>query len=237
MANLQYVALEKIQTHPPVQRIPYILSRVASKNVLDLGALDETAYQLKENSDHWLHQRMSSVAAHVFGVDNSSLIPQQGLRTFKNSVIFKGDVCKLKEIFPRIKATDVIVAGELIEHLPSPLVFLENLKNCQAFSGKELIITTPNACSLHNCLIGIFKRESTHIDHINIFSFKTLNTLCLRAGFETWECIPYHVAFPEIIGKSMGTKKFAALLFEKIINFGERLFPLLSGGWIVKIRI
>lgn len=236
MQNLKYSSLEKIDVSSPADRLAFISEKVKNKIVLDLGALDETAYEQKENTSFWLHKRICEVAKRVYGVDNSSLIPEEGLKPFPNSIIYKEDVYRLEKTVSKIKQIDIVVAGELIEHLTDTLSFLKSIKNIQSLQGKELILTTPNATSLHNAIVGTLKREATHVDHLCIYSYKTLNTLCKRAGFCSWEIIPYHMAFPEMISSSHGFKKYSTILFEKLVNFGEKVCPLLCGGWIVHIK-
>ncbi|MGH1541024.1 MAG: methyltransferase domain-containing protein [Arenicella sp.] len=237
MQSLSYTALEKIDVKKPVDRIGYICENAINKYVLDLGALDETAYEHKLNTEYWLHQRIAQQARFVRGVDSSELVTDQGLTPCDNSVIQRGDVYQLQPVIDEHGVPDLIVAGELIEHLPNSLQFLQSLKDIKALQGTRFIFTTPNACSLHNGIIGLFKRESTHIDHLTILSFKTLNTLCQRAGFQSWQCRPYYMKFPEMISKTQGFAHWSTRGFEKAINLGERLFPLLSGGWVVDVII
>jgi hypothetical protein len=54
------------------------------------------------------------------------------------------------------------VGGELIEHLDNPLAFLTGVRRMQEFGAMRLILTTPNSTSLHNVLVGMARRESTH---------------------------------------------------------------------------
>ena len=89
---------------------------------------------------------------------------------------------------------EVIVAGELIEHLPGPLAFLESIVRMERLRGATLILTTPNATAAHNVAIGLLSRESTHHDHLCILSFKTLNIPCVIARFSRrWDIVPYYV--------------------------------------------
>lgn len=237
MQSLQYNPLEYIRIPRPVGRIAFVVDMVRHKTVLDLGALDETAYADKAETRFWLHREICAAALKVYGVDNSDLIPEGGLTPFPKSVIFKEDVYRLERVLHKIGDVDIIVAGELIEHLPNPLSFLRSIKGIDSLQGKDLLITTPNATSLHNILLGVIKRESTHVDHLSVYSFKTLNTLCKKAGFESWTIIPYHVSFPETILRARGTRRLIAVLLEAMVNFWEHAFPLLSGGWIVQIKI
>lgn len=74
----------------------------------------------------WLHEEISNQAFDTIGIDNSFSIPEEGV-TLKNSKIIKGD-CANKTTISGYDV-DVIVAGELIEHLPNPIEFLATLKN------------------------------------------------------------------------------------------------------------
>lgn len=235
--QLSYTALEKIHVQKPVDRIEYLCQKATNKYILDLGALDETAYTCKEGTRYWLHQQLAETAFFVRGIDNSVLLENKPLRPFSNSVIQKGDVFNLDEVIEEHGRPDLIVAGELIEHLPNSLQFLQYLKRIKTLQGVQFIFTTPNACCLHNFIIGLCNRESTHQDHLTILSYKTLNTLCHKADFQSWECIPYHMKFPEMISKTTGFQRWSTIIFEKTVNYGERLFPILSGGWIVNVTI
>lgn len=237
MQHLKYEPLEKIKVSRAVNRIKYIEDAVTDKIVLDLGCFDETAYQLKSDTDFWLHKRVASKAKKVVGVDNSSLIPDEGLKPFENSTIIRQDVYELESIIKNIGKIDIILAGELIEHIPDVQLFLKKLKENDLLKGTELLITTPNGCATHNFIIGMFSMESNHQDHLGNFSFKTLNTQCIRAGFEKWDIIPYLSSFPEMKLKSKGIRKLPVILFEKAVNIFESIFPLLSFGWILRIRI
>jgi 2-polyprenyl-3-methyl-5-hydroxy-6-metoxy-1,4-benzoquinol methylase len=237
-SQLRYSPLERIVVARPVDRIAYIAHICASRRVLDLGAMDETAWAAKQGRGTWLHEEISRKAVRVDGVDNSALIPTGGLHTAPNASIQRGDINDLKGLVTALEESpDVVVAGELIEHLASPLQFLKNFGAVDQLSGKTLILSTPNATALHNILIGLFRRESTHHDHLCILSYKTLATLCTRAGFCEWEIVPYYARFTEMRERHTGPTRLAVRIAERIVNALEWLFPLLSFGYIVRIRL
>ena len=62
MQNLRYSSLEKIFVSSPVNRLAFINEKVKNKIVLDLGTLDETAYEQKENTPSWLHKQICEIA-------------------------------------------------------------------------------------------------------------------------------------------------------------------------------
>lgn len=236
--RLAYTPLERIAVARPVDRIEYLRRCCASKVVIDLGALDETAFAAKRGSGTWVHEEIAKVAARVIGLDNSDRVPPQGLTTGPRSVIYRGAVEDLPNLLRDQNCKpDVIVAGELIEHIASPLEFLRLLRLQPELRGKTILITTPNATALHNVLVGLASRESTHPDHLCVLSFKTLNTLFSRADFPEWAIMPYYARFTEMKERQRGMARSFVTASERLINAGEWLFPILSFGWIVHARI
>lgn len=237
-AQLRYEPLEKLTVKRPVDRMVYLRNVCAGKQVLDLGAMDETAYELKRGKDVWLHGELAKVAADVIGVDSSEKVPPHGLRTGERSIIHRGDVTDLAGFLAaHAVVPDVIVAGELIEHLSNPLAFLQSLRAQGALRNRTLLLTTPNATAFHNCLIALTGRESTHHDHLSILSYKTLSTLCHRARFSDWQLIPYYSRFSEMKERVSPSRRPLIQMCESLVNFAERLFPLVSFGWIAHIKV
>jgi len=61
--------------------------------------------------------------------------------------------------------------------------------------------------------------------------------MCLRAGFISWEIIPYRFYATEMIMASSGVKKLFVRFVQFSIRMVERMFPLLSFGYIVRARM
>lgn len=237
MQNLQYSALERIRVTRPTDRLAYLERCAEGKLVFDLGALDETAYQAKQTTRHWLHARLCRTANSVVGIDNSSLVPDEGLATASNGRIVRENIFDLQPIIDKYGIPDLIVAGELIEHLPDTSSLLASLKATRALNGVELVVTTPNACCWHNTLVGLASRESMHKDHLQIYSYKTLRTLFERADLQIDELLPYRARFPEMIEGSSSMASASARIFQALVNGLETVSPILSAGWIVRARI
>jgi hypothetical protein len=234
MYDLSYSPLEKLTIGRPVNRINYIKNKCTGKAVLDLGCYDETALN-KQNSGYWLFEEISIVAETLIGIDNSIKIPENGIILNEQTKILNGDIVDFNYKELSEYSFNIIVAGELIEHLTNTISFFNKMSS--EFPGKKLICTTPNSTSLSNILLSLFKRESTHIDHKQIYSFKTLNTLCRIASFRDWKIVPYYVKYTEMILKSGPFKKPFIKCAESVINFLEYLFPLQSGGFILEIDL
>lgn len=232
--TLRYDSLEKLSPPAPVDRLDFLADACRDKVVLDIGCYDETAL-IKVDTRHWLHGRLAAVARQVIGIDNSARIPDEGLRTAANAMIHRGNGADPALPPEVLAAVDLVIAGEFIEHIENPLAFFQALK--AKFPGRELLLSTPNGGQFANTLMGAFGREVQHHDHIQVFTYKILNTLCLRAGFERWEIIPYRFYATEMILGSIGAKKLAAQLVQAVIRVVERCFPLLSFGYIVRARL
>lgn len=94
---------------------------------------------------------------------------------------------------------DVVLAGEILEHLVNPDAFLENIRRHLKDSG-SLIVTTPNVASLGRRLLLLagknpFLEFSTRdeingfpaVGHVRYFTRETLIRLCAAHGFKPVE--------------------------------------------------
>ncbi len=237
MQSLKYSALERIKIGRPVDRVKTLVDWARAKRVLDLGALDETALEQKRGKGRWLHAELCTSAREVLGVDNSATLPIEGLRTAGNGRIVRADIFDLGNVLAEFGKPDLLVAGELVEHLPDTLGWLSSLGQNPELRGVEFVFSTPNACSWYNAVIGLVGCESTHQDHLQIYSYKTLRTLFDRSGLTLLELAPYHARFDEMRETSTGVRRVAVDLFQRGINLLETLFPMLGGGWLGRARI
>lgn len=232
MHTLSYQPLERLRLPRPVNRSAFIVERCRGRRVLDLGCYDETAL-VKRDAGEWLHSKIAEVATSVIGIDNSSALPPEGVSTGPSSRIIRGDVTALAASLPADAQPEVIVAGELIEHLADPTAFLRQIKS--QFDGRQFVASTPNATQISNVLLGLAYRESNHQDHLHVFSFKTLTTLCTRAGFAEWQLIPYHVQYTEMALRAKGMRRTMVQAAQTLVGGAEIAFPLLSSGYIINV--
>ncbi len=232
--HIKYETLAKLPVGHPVDRLSYIADLCRDKTVLDVGCYDETALA-KRDTKYWLHGRIRAQALRVVGVDSSSQIPENGIRTGGNSIIHQGDGVDIAQEILQGENFEIIVAGEFIEHIENPLLFFRNMKH--TFPGRELVISTPNGVCFANTLLGSIGREVQHPDHLHNFTFKILNTMCLRAGFRDWEIIPYRFYATEMILQSRGVRRGFVVFVERCIRVVERFLPLLSFGYIVRAKL
>lgn len=232
--TVNYESLGKLEVKPPVDRLSYISDLCSGKFVLDIGCFDETALE-KRGTEHWLHGRILARARRVVGIDISDKIPEEGIASGTNGVILRRDAVNLDLAGIPVEEIQCIVAGEFIEHIENPTDFMRTVK--RELDGRELIISTPNGVCFANTLMGVIGREVQHPDHLHNLTYKTLNTLCLRAGFRSWEISPYRFYATEMILSSNGPKKLFVQFVQLCIRAVERFFPLLSFGYIVRARV
>jgi 2-polyprenyl-3-methyl-5-hydroxy-6-metoxy-1,4-benzoquinol methylase len=169
-------------------RIDFILERVRGKRVLHLGCIDHDLFTSKAERGLWLHQRITDVAARVIGFDFlSEHIPQ--LREEGHDIRF-ADVEHLENVTAP-ETFDVIVAGEIIEHLFNVGLFLDGIRRFFAPST-YMIVTTPNPFSVNRILETYRDTEPIgRDDHTCFYSQRTLENLFRMKGYEVVELAYY----------------------------------------------
>lgn len=164
-----------------VNREKFILKHCADKQVLEFGASGK------------LHEAIVAVAKLAIGVD---LVGSHGPgcvlhENGKGETVGTGhvhgqdldDTERVIRVFPFTEGDkpDVIICGEILEHLGNPLSFLQRLH--ESYAGVPTIITVPNAYnagSLKWLAQGI---ENVNADHVAWYSPKTISVLLTRAGY------------------------------------------------------
>ena len=166
------------------ERAREIFPYIKEKEVLDIGCYAEIRGYINENTkkfdDHLIHGFLNRYSKHVTGIDiekeKIEILKKQGYDVF----------CQNAETFNFNKKFDVIFAGDVIEHLNNPGLFLEQ---CKKHLKKEgwLIITTPNIFCLNYKIGGIIRLLkndlSVHPEHTFFFSPTVIKTLLKRYDF------------------------------------------------------
>jgi SAM-dependent methyltransferase len=214
-------------------REDYIVERCRGKVVLHLGFLGETERPLDDriasvSAPHSLHSRIAGVSSRVVGTD----IADSAIRELQAAGV--GDIAcvdveRMDEgTLPAELRFDVVVAGDIIEHLSNPGLMLENLKRILAPDG-EIIFTTPNAFGLPNYLRFMMGRFREGTDHVQAHSYYTLCHLLRRHGYEVVES---WTSYEERSENSLRRHAMSRMAF----RLGKRLFqwkPRLGGTLIV----
>ena len=115
-------------------------------------------------------------------------------------------VCADATNFDLDERFDLIVAGEIIEHLTCPGKLLECARRHLAPRGK-LALTCPNANNilyfLENCLMG---REQDNADHTCLFSPTTMSVLLHKCGYRavSFHFVAENLAYYKLAGSQSG---------------------------------
>lgn len=180
-----------------VQRVDYLMQACRGRRVLHLGCANQpyTAATLADGS--LLHLRLQAIAAELWGLDGDAdaldLLRRNGCGR-----LVQADLQALAQL-PQAAfgglAFDVIVAGEVIEHLPNPGLFLQGVQALMA-SHTTLLLTTVNAyCGFRWATYALRgrrgRREPVHPDHVAYYSLATLRRLTEACGLETRRALFY----------------------------------------------
>jgi hypothetical protein len=216
----------------PVDRFRYVAGLCAGQRVLDLGAYDETEVDQPHSAAwRWLHGEIASVADEVLGVDASPKLAEVGeVRTRVGTRIVHGDVAHLGAVAAGFQP-DVVVAGELIEHTPDTLGWLTRLG--RHLPGVRFVATTPNATWFLNMLLALGGRESSHPDHIQIYSYRTLVTTAERIPLRDIVVTPYYFSRAVAQHRARRLGPGVAALDVLLLRPVQALFPLLARGLIL----
>ena len=161
-----------------------IANLVTGQRVLDLGCAEHEASRARE--DTWLHGHLVKRAASVVGVDR--LPAQVAALQSEGYRVVVGDVCRLD--LRHIGPFDVVVAGELLEHVDEPGPFLDGIRE-HLSPGGRLILTTPHAYfALH--VLEAWWCDPVHRwnpEHVAWYEPFTLGDLLARHGFTVMEYV------------------------------------------------
>ncbi len=169
-----------------VQRLELVKQASAGKKVLHLGCTNWPYTHDALAADMLLHVELGHVAKELYGFDYD----QEGIDVLQAngfSNLYRANLEKLEEV-DLDETFDVIVAGEMIEHLNNPGLFLNGIKRFMN-DDTQLVITTINAYSgMRFVIYGLLGKggevEPVHPDHVAYYSYSTLKLLLDRHGFE-----------------------------------------------------
>lgn len=178
-----------------VQRTDTILEYCAGKKVLHLGCTNHPYTDEAIKAGMLLHFEIEKVASEVYGWD----FDQDGidiLSSHGSKNIFRVDLEKLDDLDLN-ETFDTIVAGEMIEHLNNPGLFLSGIKRFMN-ERTTLLLTTVNAyCGMRFVWYGLRGKrgrvELVHPDHVAYYSYSTLKLLIERHGLHVDRFLFYDI--------------------------------------------
>ena len=213
------------------ERVDFLKEACMNKKVLHLGCTDYPYTQNSIANNMLLHFEIEKVAKELYGFD----FDQAGIDILKEAGvqnIYRADLENLTEV-PLEETFDVILAGEMIEHLSNPGLFLRGIKR---FMNREtiLLITTINAyCGMRNVIYALRgkggKNEPVHQDHVAYYSYSTLKLIIEREGLALEKFSFYD------IGKEH--RPFNRWYWNLVNDVCVKFFPQLADGIIAECRL
>lgn len=142
--------------------IPLQLER--SANILEIGY----------GAGDWLHWMRSLGFDSLYGYDisdfNEKGLNKAGIKTFS------GDISKINIKFKLIRLQHVL------EHVPDPVIFLQNINNILQPGGK-IVLVVPNLMSLSFKLFMVHYSSLMIPHHLFHYSPRSLNKLFIKSGY------------------------------------------------------
>ena len=220
----------------PVDRHRILLEAARGKRVIHVGFVDELAAS-KLAQGVWLHARLAEAAASLIGLDSDD----QGVEWARGAG-FDAHVVDAQSpeavAALAIEPADVVVAGELIEHLDAPGPFLEAMRALTRPEGM-LVLTTPNAFRALNFLAPLTGAELVHPDHTAWHSPQTIRALLERNGWRV-EGVAYYRNPRRRVSRCDGFRPFltghAANLLRTAFGAAGQLAPYWSEGIVAWAR-
>jgi 2-polyprenyl-3-methyl-5-hydroxy-6-metoxy-1,4-benzoquinol methylase len=159
----------------------FLSQYVKGKTVLDVGCVAHSAYV--EREDLWLHKHLASSAKSILGLDilesDAAELRQRGYEVTCGDAM----TVSLNRTF------DVVVAGEIVEHIDDPAAFVSNMARHLNEQGR-LVMTTPHVFFFLHFLESIFSsaEQRWNPQHVAWYCPFTLGNLLHRNNLEVESC-------------------------------------------------
>lgn len=214
-----------------VQRVEFIKTICAGRKVLHMGCTNYPYTQDSIDNNMLLHSELAKSAKKLVGFDFDA----EGLEILTRTGVvdlYQADAEALESV-PLKETFDVIVAGEMIEHLSNPGKFLTGI---QRFMDPEtdLVLTTVNAyCALRFLIYGLRgkggEQEPVHPDHVAYYSYRTLSLIVDRAGLRMKDFLFYDIGNEH--------RPFNRWFYNAVNDVSVRFFPQFSDGVIAVVGL
>ena len=241
MTPSEFTQQDMVHRLPPakvVNRSDFLVEFVRNKRAAHVGFVDSGCWAYHATFDSWLHAHLDRAAESLIGLD----LDEEGVERAKEmgfeayAVDCSDDVAVAAL---GVQLSEVVIAGEIIEHLDDSGSFLEGLHSLVEPGGR-LVVTTPNASGLLNAgAAALAGYEVNHPDHVTLYSCYTLTNLLRRHGWETEQVATYVPVLKEF--EALKGKVKVLGLGARLVLGAERLLgklgrPYASDGLIVVAR-
>jgi 2-polyprenyl-3-methyl-5-hydroxy-6-metoxy-1,4-benzoquinol methylase len=218
-----------------VERVTYLQALCRGRRVIHIGCCglgSGTVPGCEGCSDPHgpgLHDDLAKVAGTLVGID----VDERGVEraNARGYEAYVADVSRPHEVARLdVVPADVVVAGEVIEHVEAPGPFLHGVRGLVKRGG-SLVVTTPNATSLLNSLAAVRRYELINPAHVVMYSCSTLTNVLRRNGWTVREFVTYHHPLPEAPPSRSFDVSMGRLL-ARVQRAASSLWPFIDFGLI-----
>ena len=184
-----------------VDRADFIVESCRGQRVIHVGFADAGFRREQQRAGNWLHARIGACARELVGIDTDSAgVAEARSYGWDAHVADCTDPDAVEAL--GLAPADVVVAGEVIEHVTSPGALLDGMRHLCRDDGR-LIVTTPNGAGIINSLAVLLRGvELMHPDHVVVFTPRTLSEMLRRQG---WQAVEHAVYLPTVGSRSGST--------------------------------
>jgi SAM-dependent methyltransferase len=218
-----------------VDRTEHLVAAVRGRRAVHVGFVDSGCWDYHDRFDTWLHAHLDREAASLVGLDLDAAGVERARE--KGFAAHAVDCCDAGAVAALdLEPADVVIAGEVIEHLDASGPFLQGL-HALLRPGGRLVVTTPNASGLLNAAAAaLVGWEVNHPDHVTLYSYFTLSNLLERHGWAVEEVATYVPTLKEFKGlkgrmRVLGAGAATLLSVERLLAKAGR--PFAADGLIV----
>jgi 2-polyprenyl-3-methyl-5-hydroxy-6-metoxy-1,4-benzoquinol methylase len=184
-------------------RTEFILDLVREAvSIAHIGCTDAPYTRYRLAHGELLHAQLLALNPRTVGID----VDLHGIAVLQDA--FPDSVTELADVTASggmpdhlLGAFDLVVAGEVLEHVPDPGSFLVGARQLLTQNGR-LCVTVPNACSPKIGLRSMLGREAVHPDHLTYYGPRTLVRTLKQAGLEVVFLASY-LAEPGRVGRAI----------------------------------
>lgn len=180
-ATAEYAAkmLHAIPDAPVVDRAAFILKRCEGRRVLEFGASGP------------MHDAIVKTSSFALGVDlTASHVAECSIVACAHGCVIGFDLDDVSKTGLPGLSPDVIVCGEVLEHLTNPGWFLRRLR--KQYAGVPVIVTVPNAFCVAGSRRYLQGTENVNRDHVSWYSYTTITKLLEKCGYSVLDWAWYN---------------------------------------------
>jgi 2-polyprenyl-3-methyl-5-hydroxy-6-metoxy-1,4-benzoquinol methylase len=149
-------------------RIDYFCDLARDKDILDVGVVEHTRDAV--HSPQWLHQHLSKVAKTCLGID----ILEEDVKYLQS--LGYNIICQDITRSSLVQTFDIVICGDVLEHVESPGFFLKSLATMLNPNGR-LVVSIPNPWYI-NVLVKTISDGYVYVDNVDHVAWFDPSTLC-----------------------------------------------------------